>query len=385
VLSYAQKIHEGLEAQACLFHSRGLFWNIGELISDEDYIVYGQDQVDLVAFNIWKKVQSWDEDSYAVLEDNGEWIRLTESSNDPSVSIFDSESLRLLYTTDSSNQCLFDTSRTYSFELILHCKDEDGEITWNEESLDPCTITVEWENRHGCPIIRANALWTFFNKYDVYFAVTVIILGLFFLILGGYFIKTSVFIIVFWTVATFLTIIVYAFIISWDAEEWIGWIVIPLSIVIGAVVAFFTASFIRIGVILTGIWAGATVGSILFQTVVYLITSEVWMLWTLMAFFGLLGAVIAVKFYKLINIVGTSIIGAFLLVRGIAFYVGGYPNEFQLHNEIVHGGIDNVPWTVYVFVISMPILAILSILWKSKTLKLNHSTDKKDGYYDIGT
>jgi hypothetical protein len=161
--------------------------------------------------------------------------------------------------------------------------------------------------------------------------------------------------------------------------------VIPLSIVIGAVVAFFTASFIRIGVILTGIWAGATVGSILFQTVVYLITSEVWMLWTLMAFFGLLGAVIAVKFYKLINIVGTSIIGAFLLVRGIAFYVGGYPNEFQLHNEIVHGGIDNVPWTVYVFVISMPILAILSILWKSKTLKLNHSTDKKDGYYDIGT
>lgn len=290
-----------------------------------------------------------------------------------------------MYTSSSSNECQFDSSRSYGFELKLLCANKDGEIKWNEESFDPCTVSLEWENERGCPIIRANAIWNFLYKYRLYLTPTVIITGLFFLILGGYFIKISIFIIVFCTVATFLTIIIYAFIMPWDASEWIGWIVFPGSMIIGAIIAFFMASFIRIGIIIIGVWAGATLGSLLFQTFVYLITSEVWMLWTLMGVLGLLGALTAVKFYKLLNIIGTSIIGAFLFIRGIAIYIGGYPNEFQLHNEIVAGNIDNVPWSLYVYVIFMIIFTVLSILWKAKRLKINFRSHAKDGYFEVGS
>lgn len=50
--NFAQEIQEGLQSQACLFNIRGLFWNIGALTKDEDYIVYSQDKLDSVTFNI---------------------------------------------------------------------------------------------------------------------------------------------------------------------------------------------------------------------------------------------------------------------------------------------------------------------------------------------
>lgn len=104
-----------------------------------------------------------------------------------------------------------------------------------------------------------------------------------------------------------------------------------------------------------------------------------------MGVLGLLGAITAVKFYKLLNIIGTSIIGAFLFIRGIAIYAGGYPNEFQLHNELVAGNIDNVPWSFYVYVIFMIIFSALSIVWKVKRLKINFRNHAKDGYFEVGS
>ena len=54
-------------------------------------------------------------------------------------------------------------------------------------------------------------------------------------------------------------------------------------------------------------------------------------------------------------ILGTSLIGAFLFIRGIGLLAGGYPNEFQLHNDIISGDIKNMPWTAYVYMIAMVI------------------------------
>mmetsp|Transcript_3188 Transcript_3188/g.3810 ORF Transcript_3188/g.3810 Transcript_3188/m.3810 type:complete len:111 (-) Transcript_3188:2-334(-) len=108
------------------------------------------------------------------------------------------------------------------------------------------------------------------------------------------------------------------------------------------------------------------------------------MLWSLMIVGGLLCAVATLKFYNLVMIIGTSIIGAFLLIRGIGVFAGGYPNEFQLHNEIISGNMKNMPWTVYVYVAAVFVTTALSVLWKIKRLKLyKGKKEAYDGYYDI--
>jgi len=204
------------------------------------------------------------------------------------------------------------------------------------------------------------------------------------LILGGYFIKTSVFLIVLATLVMICLGVIMGVIVSYDAPEWIGWVVLVVAGVLSAILAYITSQLIRLGIILISCWAGASVGATLFQTVGYLVVSEIWMLWSLMLVFALVFLVISFKFYTIVLTVSTSILGAFLFVRAIGFYAGGYPNEFELHNDIVSGAKIYVPWTVYVYVAAMVVLAIISFLWKQKKLGLlRKSRPNRSGYFDI--
>lgn len=45
---------------------------------------------------------------------------------------------------------------------------------------------------------------------------------------------------------------------------------------------------------------------------------------------ALLGGYLGKEYNKLVRCVGTSIIGAFLLVRGVSMYVGGWPTDAAL-------------------------------------------------------
>ena len=42
--------------------------------------------------------------------------------------------------------------------------------------------------------------------------------------------------------------------------------------------------------------------------------------------------------YQII-IVSTSLIGSYLIVRGISLYVGNFPNELDLHDDIIAGNL----------------------------------------------
>jgi len=383
VVIYTQEFGEGLDKTNWLYRKKGFFWNVGELSSQEDYIVYDISGNNNVAFNVCRKVDQWGGDTFAVLNKDGEWHPLTGKFNNPKISIVGDDSLQLLYNSTDS-VWVKDQSRKYGFQLKLICNSKEGKQEWMHRVDDPCTISIQWEHPAGCPFIRVNSLWAFFDRYRIYITPTIIIWGLFFLIVGGYFVKTSIFIISFSTVIFIVTALLYAFVISYNAEEWIGWIILPAAAIVGVITGYFTWSFLRIGIILIGLWAGATLGALLFQSVFYLATSEVWMLWSLMIVGGLLCAVATLKFYNLVMIIGTSIIGAFLLIRGIGVFAGGYPNEFQLHNEIISGNMKNMPWTVYVYVAAVFVTTALSVLWKIKRLKLyKGKKEAYDGYYDI--
>ena len=49
--------------------------------------------------------------------------------------------------------------------------------------------------------------------------------------------------------------------------------------------------------------------------------------------FALLFAIIAVFYFDEIIIIGTSLVGAFLMAHGVSNYVGGFPNPFTIITE----------------------------------------------------
>jgi hypothetical protein len=373
---------ENLEATNCFYRKKGLVWNIGKLTATEDYLVDGERQQ--VKFNVWKTVANgWGETAYAVLEKSADCRSLTDAKNNPKVTILEDDGLSLNYEYTGDNNCIDDATKKHSFELNIICSENEVSPKIISNPEDPWKVTVEFSHPKGWPAFKANALWRFFTSYRYYLSFTVVLVGAFFLVLGGYFKKTSVFLIVFASVVCFLWGICFGLILSYKAPEWVGWIVLPAASIIGVVIAFFTSKLSKVGVVLIGIWGGWSIGASLYQTVGYLVTSEVWMLWTLMLVCSLILVSMTLKFYMLVIVIGTSVIGAFMLMRGISFYAGGYPNEFTIHNEIISGGYKHVPYTVYIYALCMIVLSIMSFLWKQKGLKLLQKSRDHSGYFDI--
>ena len=177
----------------------------------------------------------------------------------------DDEHLRLYYEYSGSESWIYDSTKKQSFDLQIYWNKKDLPPQLIKDSNNPWKITVSWESTKGCPIIKANALWNFFHEYKAYLAPGLIIAGIFYLIFGGYFKRVSIFIITFFTTLFVVFIILYAFILSYKTPDWVGWIILILASVAGLLVAFFTSTFMRTGIILIGAWAGGMLGTWLFK------------------------------------------------------------------------------------------------------------------------
>mmetsp|Transcript_39510 Transcript_39510/g.45369 ORF Transcript_39510/g.45369 Transcript_39510/m.45369 type:complete len:220 (-) Transcript_39510:14-673(-) len=214
----------------------------------------------------------------------------------------------------------------------------------------------------------------------MYLTPVVIIIGLLYLCVGAYFTKVSVFITVLATTVFVVLVVMYGILLSFSTPEWVGWIILPAAVVVGLVIASLLSTFLKVGVFLVGCWAGGMFATCLFEMFVYKISDLALVLWIMIGVFALILGIISLKFLKLVMIIGTSFIGSYLAVRGISFYLGGYPNEFEMYNEIEVGDLDNVPITMYLYVAAMVMLSALGILFQYKRFKIC-SRSKRNGEY----
>lgn len=96
--------------------------------------------------------------------------------------------------------------------------------------------------------------------------------------------------------------------------------------------------------------------------------------------FGLVFGGAAFWKYKLFLMFSTAFIGSYLDVRGASLFLGGYPNEFTMINQIhENGSLDGIQWPVYVYLIAIILMTFLGIFIQSK-IKNGH-TEEDDTYY----
>ena len=371
--------------KTCIYNSKGIYWNLGDLKKDDgNYSAKSPyDTTTNVVFNIWKQVQWRSTDSYAVIQrDDGSWSLLTDDANNPTVSAINNEDIDLVFHYTGQDVWKEDGTKKYSFELKVTCSDDaSDDPQWVESTDDKWTVTIQWKNSNGCPIIKANAIWNFFNKYKTYLTPAIIVIGLYFLVLGAYFTRISVFLIIFVTTIFAVLFVMYAIILPYSTPDYVGWIILPAAAVAGLVIAGLTTTFLKIGVFLIGWWGGGMLATWLFQMIIYKISSKTIVLWIMIAVFALILGIIALKFLKFVMIVGTSFIGSYLTVRGVSFYLGGYPNEFQMYNDIQVGDFDNVPYTMYLYVAGMLVLSIIGIIFQHKRFKICKRSSKDGNAY----
>lgn len=176
-------------------------------------------------------------------------------------------------------------------------------------------------------------MFTFLEEWEYLFGAVFIAIGILLTFFGRKFFLAAVFIAATFIVALLLLILCYGTFLSENEEEWVGWVTLSVSIVIGLIAGALLVKFNRFAAAAVGAWAGYILGLFLNDLALWPI-EEAWVFWVVNVLSALICAFLAFKFFNPAIIVGTAFIGSYALMRGISMYAGGFQNEYAIAKEL---------------------------------------------------
>jgi len=197
--------------------------------------------------------------------------------------------------------------------------------------------------------------------------------------LGQKLFKPTLFILGTLSVLCLILFVFYALFLPTGTKSWTIWVIGSVGLLLGLILGFFLTKLVRIGVAALGAWIGVILALLIQSAFMYTIHSN-WVFWTMVIGFGVVFGGVGFWQYKLFLMFSTAFIGAYLDVRGASLFIGGYPNEFTMINQIhENGSLDGVQWPVYAYLAVIVLMTALGVIIQSK-LKKGH-TDEDDTYY----
>lgn len=222
-----------------------------------------------------------------------------------------------------------------------------------------------------CSKFDLNALWQFLDDYSYIWGVLFIVGGIFLCFFGRKLFKGAVFMVSALLTVFAILLLFYTTFLKDTTETWVGWTVLACSILIGLVVGFFMMKLERLGAALLAGWGGFLLGFMINEMALYHVESQA-LFWSVNAACAITAAVLSFFFYEHVLINTTSFGGSYMLVRGISFYAGGFPNEFTLADQIKAGDTEAFTNWFYLYMVCIVIVAVIGSIVQYKT---NHKDD----------
>lgn len=260
-------------------------------------------------------------------------------------------------------------------------KDNKLEIIDDENYEDENGIFLSFKTYYACGKLHYR-VWKFIEDHYIIFSIILIILGLIITFLGQKFIVVTIYIVV-TAFVVFLAFIILAFSVTENTKNWVIWLVLAIALVLGVVLSFFVAKYKeKVLGILFGVIGGFFVGQLIFNACSRKITWHPQVVNFLIILGGIIIMVIlGLLFVKYMIIICTSIIGAYLTVRGVSMLIGYFPNDYAI---IDLGKADEedqikklVTWKFYLYLAVIAILAGLGIFVQILLKKREDAKEKK--------
>lgn len=205
------------------------------------------------------------------------------------------------------------------------------------------------------------------------------IIGLPFLFAGRKLFSCIVFVVGVLITVSVIMILFYATFMSNNTEAWVFWLVFSLTILGGLAVGFVLFKCQKLGAACIAGWGGFLGGLIINTAILGYANSEA-LFWITNISCALVAAALAFCFYFPVVITVTSFTGAYMFIRGISLFAGGYPNEFLLAQSVEDGTIeDQMTFWFYLYLGFIVALTILGMVVQCKHLE----KDKEEQGDDI--
>lgn len=368
----------------CKFQIGSNKWDFSSLVrsaTENAYkIVYttsGQGDT-TIYFNICEYVtENYDCDSGNAfaneLRVDGSWYRLTDGKISNAIPEYyrntnHTKGLSLVYGT--GDICPY-SSNDELFHMTLNVVCDSGrtgnpEIQLLSNSLfDPCNPIIQVNHAEGCATREANAFWDFLD--DIYFIMgpLAIAIGAVYTFAGLRLYKPILLMTGSFTTSIVCIVPLYGLLFDGNDSLVIGILVVALSLGLGAYIGQYVARFSKIGVALVGFWSGVVAAFVLFFYTTYPLynpTIGLILLWSVGIVAGGGSAYLNLKMFPKTYVYSTSLIGSYLIIRGINAFVGEYTNEFLILYDIEEDRYDYVSYGSYLNMAAVLVLALIGVV-----------------------
>jgi hypothetical protein len=239
----------------------------------------------------------------------------------------------------------------YTVKLIFECDDDDSADIDDEKenfennlklNVNGCEIEVTSKTVYACPLNNYYIFERIFKKYKIPSVIFICLMGLFLAFFGAKVLKVTVLLLgalVFCVVA--LSAVYSVFSIS---NENTMLIVMAVAFCIGLALGFLLLKLVKLFIVILGGACGYTLGLAVYAILKDkdLNIEEDHLYYGTLVVCILLCALISLCLVKHALIFGTSIIGGYLVIKGISLVLGHLPNESRIVDLIKKKEFDQL-------------------------------------------
>jgi MFS family permease len=262
-----------------------------------------------------------------------------------------------------------------SFNIDIYC-DQGTLYDYNPivNLTDLCAPTVQIVSNYGCSVMSVDRILTYLNKFKPYFGVFFILAGI---VLCFFSIRLMQFTVCIGGMLTSIGLTVgifYLFVFKATTKPNVILWWIAGGLLLGLIVGIVLMKFPKHGAALIAGWGGG-VGGVLCNTAFVSYLGWTWTVYVSAVLGALITMLLTLKFYDIIIIEATSILGAYSIVIGISFYAGHYYEPLQVVQMIKAGLYSQIDKMYWFYVAGFFVFAITGILVQRKQYKIESARD----------
>ena len=266
-----------------------------------------------------------------------EWLAMDEDSGEKGVKIRLAEGDRC--KEDRKHMTVF---KIYCDDTI---PDDEFEKHLNFSDFDEkgCTHYITGRSIYGCALNDWYLLRRLMNEYNYVFATLLILIGLFLALFGERCETPTLIIVAAALLCYFVTVIILSFIPSLIKTEKNLWILLGVSAAAGGIIGIFLKKKLVIFGVIVGACGGYTSAEFVYQFIAQFISINPQVLyWVVVGVCILIGGFLGYWAVKAAIIIGTSIIGGYIAMRGLTLIFKNYMELAEFVDLVKNGEFEEL-------------------------------------------
>jgi hypothetical protein len=270
--------------------------------------------------------------------------------------------------------------------LRIYCDENVDEINldYSEFNVESCTHYINGRSIYGCALNDWYLLRRLMKEYNYIFATLLIIVGLFLAAFGKRFEIPTILIISGFFVCYLISVIILSFIPSIISTERNLWIMLTVTFVIGAIIGFLLRKQVTVFAVLLGACSGYSIAEFVYQFISgFMTTNPTVLYWVVVGICSLLGGVFGYFAVQVVVILGTAIIGGYIVMRGFTLIFDNYMELAEFADLAKSGEIEQLKdikngW-VYAYLGLWLVISIGGIYYQCIGYKKEKAKEAKEG------